>query len=237
MNRFKQQFLMIVFSISSFTVSAQVWQVLVESLLLDGFWYILVETPEEPKWYETTFASYPYDLRGSGLYLSPNYEGDQSRVNINFQFQSTQDDLLGAYAQIKYSPISLLTVEATRMQYFDIEKEPSVENLNVTSVALLYNRLRRPKIHAWWGLGGIWLDQEENTGSTSVNLGVNWYFTEPISLYADAQYGFADGEFTALSQIRLQLHLRRYLVYGGFNRTRIGERRLDSWMIGGGIYF
>lgn len=237
MNWFKQQFLICCFLSWTFTASAQFWQAVAESLLLDGFWYVLVETPEEPKWQETTFASYPYDLRGSGLFLSPDFEGDQRRVNFNFQFQSTQNDILGAYAQIKYSPISLLTVNAARMQYFDAEKEPSAENLNVTSVSLLYNRLRRPKIHAWWGLGGIWLDQDENTGSASFVMGGNWYFTDPISLYGETQYGLSNGNLIALSELRLQLHLRRYLIYGGFNRTRIGDLRMDSWMIGGGVYF
>lgn len=233
----KKQLLLFLFSGISFTASAQFWDVFVETLLLDGFWYVIVEDPQEPNWQETTFASYPYDLRGSGLYLPTNLEGDQSRLNLNVHVQSTDRDIIGTYAQLKYSPISLITLDAYRLQYFDTERDPGTENINLTSAAIIYNRLRDSKIHAWWGLGALWLDSDENFTSATFNVGANYFFKDPISLYGEAQLGVIDEDFVSMSQIRLQLHLKRYLIYGGYQSMQIGDLDRKGWMFGGGVYF
>jgi len=222
---------------NSLSVTAQVWEVLLETFLIDGFWYTMIESPEEPKWHETTFASYPYDLRENGLFLPPDLEGDQSRVNINLHFQNDESNISGIFGRIKYSPISLLTLETSRLQYFDSGKPDDTENVNLTSASLIYNRLRHHKIHAWWGIGGLWLDADENAGSFSFNAGANYFFKDPISLYGEAIFAGLNDEFAALVQARIQVHLRRYLFYGGYHHTNIGVINIGSWIIGGGVYF
>jgi hypothetical protein len=237
MNLKKQWIVFSFFCFSSQLASAQVLEVLVEAFLIDGFWYTLVESPDEPHWTETTYASYPYDLRGSGLYLPLDLEGDQSRFNLNFHFQNNEEGRSGAFAQIKYAPISLLTIEANRLQYYEADKPEGVENINLTSFSILYNRLRHHKIHAWWGVGGVWLDDEENSSSPTFQFGANYFFTDPLSLYGEVQISGLNSEVATIVQGRIQVHLRRFLIYGGYHHVDIGDLEIGSWMIGFGAYF
>lgn len=216
---------------------SQVWQVLFDAFFIDGIWYTLVETSDEPRWYETTYASYPYDLRGSGLFLPTDLEGDKARASFNLHFQNNENSLSGVFGQLKYSPISLLTIEGNRLQYFDADKEPNSENLNLTAFSILYNRLRHHKIHAWWGLGGIWLDDDENNSAPTFNTGFNYFFKDPISLYGDMLLTSLNDEVAAILQIRVQVHLRRFNIYGGYHYADLNGNTIGSWVLGSGVYF
>lgn len=233
----KKYLFVLSFTLFSFSASAQLWQVFLEPLFIDGFWFTFVTSEGEPTWQETTFANYPYDLRDSGLFLPLDFEGDQSRVNVNLHLQNNENSISGGLLQVRYSPISLLTLDAYRLQLLDTEKADDAENINITSFSVIYNRLRHHKIHAWWGIGGIFMDADDNTGSASFNMGVNYFFKEPLSLYADVQFADLNEEFATIAQARLQVHLKRYLVYGGYHYIDNGAINIGSWTIGGGIYF
>ena len=235
--RLRKQIFVLLFGIISLNASAQILGTFFESLILDGFYYVLIETPADPNWRSTTFASYPYDLKGSGLFLPPNLKGDQSRVTLNWQIQSSAEEVLGVYGQVRYSPISLLSIDAYRLQFFDGERPEGTENLNLTALALTYNRWRRSKFHGWWGLGALWVDADENATTGSFNFGGTFYFLDPVSVYGESQIGLLDGDLFNITQFRLQLHLRRYLVYGGYHRININDQLINSWVIGGGVYF
>ena len=233
----KKYSLLLSFSIISFSTSAQFWEIILEPLFIDGFWYLFVTSEDEPTWRETTFASYPYDLRGSGLFLPTTLEGDNSRWNINLHFQNDENSLTGGFFQVKYSPISLVSIETHRLQLFDSEKDEGAENINITSFSLIYNRLRHHKVHAWWGIGGIWMDADDNSASPSFNMGINYYFADPLSLYGEVQYADLNGELATIAQARIQVHLRRFLIYGGYHYINNGDLNIGSWVMGGGVYF
>lgn len=237
MHLLKKHLLILSFSVVSFSTSAQFWEILLEPVLIDGFWFTFVTSENEPSWRETTFASYPYDLRGSGLFLPTTLEGDKSRLNINLHFQNDENNISGGLLQIKYSPISLLSLDAYHLQLFDSQKDDLSENINLTSFSIIYNRLRHHKIHAWWGIGGIWMDANKNTASPSFNMGVNYFFKDPISLYGDIQFADLNEEFATIVQVQIQVHLKRFLVYGGYHYMDMGNLEIGSWIMGGGVYF
>ena len=82
-------------------------------------------------------------------------EGDKSRAQVLLHFQNDEKSISGGLFQVKYAPISLLTLEAYRLQLFDSQKDDLSENVNITGFNVNYNRLRHHKIHAWWGLEGF----------------------------------------------------------------------------------
>lgn len=236
----KSIFLTVLSLSSTLPLQAQFWELLLEPLFFEGIYYAVVAGPNEPKWQETTFASFPYDSPKAGLFLPTTLIGDQSRFHAVAHFQNNERQTTGGYLQIKYAPISLLTAEASYLQLFD--KSDDVTNkLGITSFNLSYNRLRHHRIHFWWGVGGLFLKESENTfednKAFTVNLGFNYYFKKPLSLYVETQMGEMNDSFGAVSQARIQVHLERYLLYAGYQDINFGDFEYGSLAIGGGIYF
>ena len=226
-----------IWGMATLPATGQFWQAFVDALLLDGLYTVLVESPEEPRWQETTYASYPYDMRGSGLYLPTEFEGDQLRFSLTGQLQSSQRDLPSMQVRLTASPISLLSLEANHLRYFGRSQSDESESLNSSSFAVLYNRLRRTKIHGWWGIGVTHVDWTENYTTMTLHFGANYFFMDPVSLHGAVQMSQVGEDFYASSQIRLQLHLKRMLLYGGFHSLQILDTQRNSWVLGTGIYF
>jgi len=222
------------------SLNAQFWEILLEPLFIDGIWTAIIEGPNEPNWQETTFASFPYDEPKAGLYLPTTLIGDKSRFHAVVHFQNNERALSGGFVQLKYAPISLFTVEANYLHLFGEENGVN-ENIGITYFNVSYNRLRHHRIHCWWGLGGIFLrNQDEpisDNKTLSLNLGVNYYFKEPMSLYLETQMGNINEEFGAISQARVQVHLDHFLLYAGYQDVNFGELEYNGIAIGGGIYF
>ena len=221
-------------------MTAQFWQLLLEPYIFQGIYTAIIAGPNEPTWRETTFASFPYDEPKAGLFLPTTLEGDKSRVHAIGHFQNNERTLSGGLVQVKYAPISLLTIEGNYLHLFG-EQDGINESIGISYFNLSYNRLRHHRIHCWWGFGGIFLkDQNEivsDNKSFSFNLGLNYYFKEPMSLYLETQMGNIGEEFGAVSQARIQVHLNRYLIYAGYQDVNFGDLEYNGIAIGGGVYF
>ena len=221
-------------------LNAQFWELLLEPIFLDGIYYALFEGPNDPSWKETTFASFPYDEPSAGLYLPISLIGDQSRFHAVAHFQNNERRTSGGFVQIKYHPISLLTTEISHLQLIDKDNTEQ-RNIGFTSFSLSYNRFRRAKLHAWWGLGGIVVNERQPTlndkAAFSFNLGLNYYFKRPLSLYLETQMGAINESFGALSQARIQVHVERFILYAGYQDLNFGDLEYHGVAIGGGVYF
>ena len=225
---------------SSQPLTAQFWELLLEPLFIEGIYYAVFSGPNEPTWRETTFARFPYDEPNSGLFLPTTLVGDKSRFHAVAHFQNNESRTTGGLIQIKYTPISLLTTEVDYLQLFD--KEQGADNkIGLTSFSINYNRLRHHRIHFWWGLGGIFIkesdDNLEDNKAFSLNLGFNYYFKKPLSLYGSMQMGEINDTFGAVSEARIQVHLERYLLYAGYQDINFGDYEYSGIALGAGIYF
>ena len=221
-------------------LSAQFWELLLEPIFIEGIYYAAFSGPNEPTWRETTFARFPYDEPNSGLFLPTTLVGDKNRFHAVAHFQSNESRTLGGLVQIKYTPISLLTAEVNYLKLFDHEQVDNT-TVEVTSFSLNYNRLRLPRIHFWWGFGGIFInesdDRLEDNKAFSLNLGANYYFTKPLSLYGTMQIGEINDIIGAISEARIQVHLERYLLYAGYQDINFGDYEYSGVTFGAGIYF
>ena len=241
LHRCYKLFLLTLLSIYTYQpATAQFWQLLLEPFFIEGFYYAVIAGPNEPTWKETTFASYPYDAPKAGLFLPTTLVGDKSRFHAVAHFQNNERRTTGGFAQIKYSPISLLTTEINHLQLID--KDSRIDNtIGITGFNISYNRLRHHRIHFWWGLGGLFVNEQRetiaDTGAFTINLGFNYYFKQPLSLYAETQMGDINDSFGAISQARLQVHLDRFLLYAGYQDVNFGDFEYRGVAIGGGLYF
>jgi len=192
--------------LSTASLTAQFWELLLEPFFIEGFWTAIVAGPNEPSWQETTFASFPYDEPKSGLFLPTTLVGDDSRFHAVTHFQNNERGLSGGLVQLKYAPISLFTIEGNYLHLFG-EEDAIKENIGLTYFNVSYNRLRHHRIHCWWGLGAIFLQNHNEPVSDnktfSFNLGVNYYFKEPLSLYLESQMGNINDNFGSVSQARV----------------------------------
>lgn len=239
--KLRQSLLILCFGYCSMIpLKAQFWELLLEPFFVEGFYYIVFAGPNEPTWQETTFAAFPYDLPEAGLFLPTTLEGDKSRFHAVAHFQNNERKTTGGFVQVKYAPISLLTAEVSYLQLFDQTTEPT-NNIGFTTFNLSYNRFRHHRIHFWWGLGGIFLNESNETTEDdktfAFNLGLQYYFKKPMSLYLETQMGNINSAFGALSQARIQVHLDRYLIYAGYQDVNFGDFDYGSLSIGGGVYF
>lgn len=186
---------------------------------------------------ERDFNPFPYADGQSGLYLHPQEEGKRMNLQLTAHLQTNEDAVFGGFFQAKYSPNRALTLDVNRMQLFELLDDGSNDHFSVTNFNLHFNRVRHEQFQLWWGGGLMLLDRELMYGSPSFSGGFTWYFKKPISLYADTQVGWPNGVFSRQHQARLQVHLQRYMVYAGYQGTRVGSVRLPNWAVGTGVWF
>lgn len=214
------------------------WFALVEIL-----WYptygLMFGFENERRPYEIDFAKYPYEFENEGIYRDFDYTGYRARGEFNFHFQSNEDNLYGGYGQLKFSPWRFLNVEVNHLQLVETldNQQDKTDQLSMTNVNVQFNRIRHHRIQGWWGLGAMFINGEQNYGSPSFVAGTTIYFMKPLSLYLDTQIGYPGQAIATQTQARLQVHLDRFKIYGGYQGTRIGEVYEPSWSLGGGVYF
>ena len=63
------------------------------------------------------------------------------------------------------------------------------------------------------------------------------YIKKPVSVHGEVQTGWLNGAPTSLYQARLQVHLKRYLVYAGYQGINVDGFKSNNWAMGAGVYF
>ncbi len=192
--------------------------------------------PDEPRFDEIDFSKFPYEDGRNGLYRPFGEEGFRMRGQFITHFQNNEDALSGAFFQLKFSPTRFLTLDVNHLQLFEV-REGETDKLGITNFALEYNRIRLPRIHIWWGGGLMVLEGDQNYGSPSVVAGTTIFIKKPLSFYADVQAGWPNAVPAQQFQVRMQIHVKRYLFYGGYQGLKIGRKHQASWTMGTGFYF
>lgn len=186
------------------------------------------------------FAKYPYHDPKGGLHLRRGYYGMKSRTNVNIHFLNNENDLYGGFGQIKYSPISALTLDLSHLRLIERLEDGSddkFDHLGFTSFSVNFNRIRHRNIHLWWGLGLMNMDGEQNHTGFALNTGMTLYIKKPLSLHGEVQTSWLNGAPASLYQARLQVHLKRYMVYAGYQGINVDGFWSNNWAMGAGVYF
>lgn len=191
----------------------------------------------EPSPGDIEFSDFPYQDGQAGLYRPLFDLGKDIRTQALFHFQNNEDNLYGGFFQVKFYPTRFLALDVNRLQLFEALESGGSDHFSITNFNVQYNRIRHPKFHLWWGGGLMLLDGQALYGSPSASMGFTWYFKKPLSLYADTQFGWPNGVYSRQHQARVQVHLDRFMVYCGYQGTRVGNVRIRNWAIGSGIWF
>jgi hypothetical protein len=189
------------------------------------------------------FNAYPYADGENGLYLPPDEYGKLMRAQLTAHLQTNEDAVYGGFVQAKFSPNRALSLDVNHLQLLETLENPNgtsggTDHFSITNLNLLYNRVHHAKFQLWWG-GGLMLHDGGGVlyGSPSATAGFTWYFKKPLSLYADTQMGWPNGIFARQHQARMQVHLQRFMIYAGYQGTRIGTVNLPNWAMGTGMWF
>lgn len=191
----------------------------------------------EPLPNEAMFSRFPYDDGRNGIYQPIENDGYRKRTQVVAHFQNNEDALYGGFGQVKFSPNRFLTLDVNRLQLFEQLEDGGNDHFSITTFNLEYNRVRGSQFHLWWGAGLMLLDGKNLYGSPSMTVGFNWFFKKPLSLYADTQFGFPNGTYARQHQVRMQVHLNRYMLYAGYHGLRVGSERVPNLTIGTGMWF
>ncbi len=188
---------------------------------------------------EIEFSRYPYEQDNEGIYRNIDNTGYLARGEFNLHFQSNEDNLYGGYGQIKWSPWRFLNFEANHLRLIEVldNQGDKSDHLSITNVSVQFNRIRHHRIQGWWGVGAMVINGEQEYASPSFVAGTTIYFLKPLSLYLDTQVGYPNQTIATQTQARLQVHLDRFKIYGGYQGTRIGEIFEPNWTLGAGVHF
>ncbi len=224
-----------------------IWADLFFNIALEPTWWLLFRGPNEMPANEFGFSEYPYaDEENSGTYL-PLDMGNEKRMSLQLtgHVQTDQDAVFGGFLQAKWSPNRAFTLEANHLQLFESLDEPNsngeeTDQFSITNFSFGYNRVHHSKFQLWWGGGLMLLNPGKESllyGSPTFNMGFTWFFKRPLSLYADGQFGFPNGVYARQHQARLQVHLKRFMVYAGYQGTKVGDVSLPNAALGTGVWF
>jgi hypothetical protein len=224
-----------------------IWADLFFNFALQPMWWLIYRGPNEIPANASGFNEFPYaDEENSGIYL-PLDMGDEKQMSLQLlgHVQSDDDAVFGGYVQAKWSPNRALTLDVNRLQLFETLDEPSgggtrTDHLAITNFNFAYNRVHYPKFQLWWGGGLMLLNPGKESllyGSPTLNAGLTWYIKRPLSLYADGVVGFPNGAYARQHQVRMQVHLKRFMIYAGYQGTKIGDVAIPSAALGTGVWF
>ena len=193
----------------------------------------------EPRAADTEFTSYPYDLYDDGRYRPIGEVGRKMNTKAQLLLQSNERDIFGGLAQIQFSPISTITLDLNHRQLFEGDVLSEAEKIGITNFTFQYNRLRNRRFNLWWDVGlSRYEERDESDWGISGGLGFSWFFKQPLSLHTGYRYHeFLDaGAGLSSFNIRMQLHLKKYFISGGYQN--LGNRiSINTWLMGGGMYF
>jgi|GEM_PF-1224054 len=225
--------------------SNSIWGDLILNLVFEPTWWLIYGFPGERPANYVGFNDYPYADDRSGIYLPPDYEPTK-RMNLQFvgHLQTDQDAVYGGFLQAKWSPNRALSLDVNHLQLLETldgpKGETTTDHFAITNFNLAYNRVHHSRFQLWWG-GGLMLvnggGNEVLYGSPSVNLGFEWFIKRPLSLHADTQIGAPNGVYARQNQVRLQMHLKRFMVYAGYQGVKVGDVGLPSVAVGSGVWF
>lgn len=203
-------------------------------------WEIIFGFEGEPRAREIDFAKYPFEEDDYGLYL-PMEDlgmGHLVRTNVNFHLLNNADGVTGGFLQAKFSPSSRITIDGNRLELFEKIGFDDERKYSFTNFSFQWNRIRGKRFHFWWDIGISNAARDYDAWGGSFGLGTTIYIKKPISLQATSRWSyFEDGiEAIGFYDVRLQYHLKQFLIYGGMQRVG-GEVDWTSWSVGTGIYF
>lgn len=193
----------------------------------------------EPRARDTEFTKYPYDLYDDGRYRPLGEEGRRINTKAQILFQSNERNILGGFGQIQFSPISTITLDLNHRQIFDGNNIRESNKIAISNFTFQYNRIRNQRFNLWWDLGLTRYEELDiSDWGISGGLGFSWFFKEPFSLHTGYRYHeFLDqGDGLSVFDIKLQLHIEKYFISGGYQN--LGDRiSANTWLMGGGVYF
>ena len=193
----------------------------------------------EPRAFDTDFTKYPYDLYDDGRYRPFGEQGRMMSTKAQILLQSNERDIIGGLAQIQFSPISTITIDINHRQLFEGNNLRESNKIGISNLTFQYNRFRGRRFNFWWDVGlSRFEESEQSDWGFSAGVGISWFFKEPLSLHSSYRYHEFIDQGVGLStfDLRLQLHIKRYFIAGGYQN--LGNRvSANTWLMGGGVYF
>ena len=216
------------------------WLFLIDLFFNFGFYPtygLLFGFENEARPNERTFNEYPYADQRNGMYLPLFAEGRLGRGQAILHLQNNEDDVYGGYIQLKYSPDRFVTLDFNRLQLYEVLEDESNDWLSFNNFNVQFSRVHHPRFNLWWGGGLMVVDGEDTEASASLSGGFTWYFKKPLSLHAETQLGWPGNTFSRQHQARVQVHLNRFMIYAGYQGTKVGDVGVPSWSMGTGVWF
>ena len=217
------------------------WLFLIDFLIDFGFaggYGLFFGFRDEPRPNDKDFNEYPYADGVHGLHLPEMEQGRLARFELSGHFQNNEDNLYGAYVQARFYPDRFWIIDANRLELFEtFDDKAGTDRLSLTNFNLQFNRVHHPKFNLYWGAGFMLLSGDVEYGSPSLSGGFTWYFKKPLAFHAESQIGWPNGSYARQHQARMQVHLNRYMVYAGYQGTKIGGISVANWAMGAGIWF
>lgn len=194
----------------------------------------------EPTATETDFSNYPYDLYNDGRYRPVNEPGRAISTKAQAFVYGNDQDFLASFTQLQFSPVSTITLDANYLYFSQDQGLDANATGSLANLTFQYNRLRYSDFYFWWDVG---LSHYSEPGLKSMGFsagtGLTWFVKQPFSLHIGYRFHEMfepDAGSMSVFDARVQFHIKRYFVAGGYQNLS-NNVEANVWTVGGGVYF
>ncbi len=185
------------------------------------------------RYWQSTFSDYPYAPGQAGLFLP----GAGKRFSLHFSghFFRESSRLQGLGLRARWSPNPYLALIA---HYTDLTEELTTRNdhLRLYDLLVNYYRVRQPHWTLWWGLGLKGFQGDFTHNGFAFNLGTEFYPFAPLSVQVNYSYGFVGASGVQEWYLRLGWHIKRHILFLGYQQFSAGSTVIDGVVLGVGVY-
>jgi len=203
-------------------------------LFLEGSVRLLFYFPEiENDIHSVRYSKYPYADSNIGIFT---YDGDKKiAFRASFNYYQLNSNLTGYGIRTRLSPHPLVDLE---FDYTSLkESVPNgYDNLSLYNFFINYNRIKSENFTLFWGLGLKGLSGNSSNLAFAFNVGSEIYLVAPVSFELNYNLGFF--EYTTVDEftLNLNLHLKQFKVYVGYQHFRAGDIKFPGFTAGLGIF-
>ncbi len=185
----------------------------------------------------TLLSLHPYEDEKSGNYhRNPAFDPLLSRRELFLNYHIEGNDIYGGNLEFRYRVVKSFFAEVSYALYLEpIDGE--TDALHFYNISANYDRIRFTNWNLWWGVGLMGVNRTKNQTGFSFQVGTEIYPVKPIGISGYFRIAQIGETTTSMAQFRLNLHVRRFVPYTGFQQLQIGGISIRSFILGGGIYF
>ena len=181
------------------------------------------------------YSDYPYADPREGLFSEAI--GKRFSIELAGHYFYDESELTGIGFRGRLSPIPFISGEVHFTELREQLRSGGEDMVQLYSAFVNYNRLRLERWALWWGLGLTGIRGSIKHTGFAFNVGTEIFPAKPLSLHFSYNGGFLNGRYVPEFFGSLNVHIRRYAFFAGYQYWSAGAAVIDGILGGVKVYF